>query len=95
MFSLALASMLSHLRLRLEGFFFPQVRQVVNFEFPTFMSDYIHRTGRVGRVGSEGTGIVHNYISRGYEVDLVWKIEVNSSFQLPIENRMESLRKQS
>ena len=54
-----------------------QVKHVINFEFPSFISDYIHRGGRVGRVGSHGTGTVHNYISKIYEVELLWEIEVS------------------
>lgn len=41
------------------------------------MSDYIHRCGRTGRLGSEKNGIVTNLVSSKSEVDLVQKIEVN------------------
>ena len=46
------------------------------------MSDYIHRVGRVGRVGSSSTGTVHSYISQKWEVDLLWKIEVSCTYPL-------------
>ena len=45
------------------------------------MSDYIHRVGRVGRVGSRKTGSVISFISHVWEVDLLWKIEVRQSAQ--------------
>ncbi|KAK3586854.1 hypothetical protein CHS0354_034892 [Potamilus streckersoni] len=52
-----------------------RVQQVVNYEFPDFVSDYIHRTGRVGRVGSKHNGKVISFITKKWEVDLLWQIE--------------------
>ncbi|XP_030855393.1 probable ATP-dependent RNA helicase DDX28 [Strongylocentrotus purpuratus] len=52
-----------------------QVQHVVNFDFPPFMSDYIHRAGRVGRVGSQGSGHVTNFVVHKWDVELVNKIE--------------------
>ncbi|XP_071805981.1 probable ATP-dependent RNA helicase DDX28 [Asterias amurensis] len=52
-----------------------QVRHVINFDFPTFMSDYIHRVGRVGRVNSSGIGHVTNFVVQKWDVDLVKAIE--------------------
>ncbi|XP_068217275.1 probable ATP-dependent RNA helicase DDX28 [Palaemon carinicauda] len=49
--------------------------QVINFEFPKFISDYIHRCGRIGRVGSTHTGKVTNLVHRPSEIELVQKIE--------------------
>lgn len=51
------------------------VRHVINYEFPNVASDYIHRSGRVGRVGQSGEGRVTSLISKRYEVPLVMKIE--------------------
>lgn len=48
---------------------------VINFEFPQFISDYIHRCGRTGRVGSALTGMVTNLVHRRGEIELVKKIE--------------------
>ena len=58
-------------------FVYPQVQHVVNFDFPPFMSDYIHRAGRVGRVGSQGSGHVTNFVVHKWDVELVNKIEVS------------------
>lgn len=52
------------------------VQHIINYDFPTFMSDYIHRAGRVGRVGSIGTGHVTNFITTPREVELAQKIEL-------------------
>ena len=49
---------------------------MINFEFPGNMADYIHRAGRLGRVGSPGTGLALNLIQHKWEVDLLWQIEV-------------------
>lgn len=39
------------------------------------MSDYIHRIGRIGRMGSDNNGTVTNFITGLNEVELVRKIE--------------------
>ena len=48
---------------------------MINYEFPEFISDYIHRVGRVGRVGSS-PGFVLNFVTYKWDVELLWKIEV-------------------
>lgn len=53
-----------------------QVEHVVNFEFPSFIVEYIHRCGRVGRLSSKKHGVVTNLIAGRNEVPLVQKIEV-------------------
>lgn len=52
-----------------------RVQHVINYDFPSFMSDYIHRIGRTGRVGGCASGHVTNFVSKVYEVQLVQKIE--------------------
>ena len=51
------------------------MEHVVNYDFPNYISDYIHRAGRVGRVGSSPTSHVTSYIAYGYECEVLWKIE--------------------
>lgn len=49
---------------------------VINYDVPTNMSDYIHRCGRTGRVGSHlPSGIVTTFVCHPTEVDVVQKIE--------------------
>lgn len=52
------------------------VAHVVNFDFPLHVADYIHRCGRVGRVGSAvKDAVVTNLVSSGREISLVQRIE--------------------
>lgn len=52
------------------------VEHVVNFDFPHHMSDYIHRCGRVGRVGSSVDACrVTNFVVTPPQVELTQKIE--------------------
>lgn len=52
------------------------VAHVINFDFPLHVADYIHRCGRVGRVGSSrGDAQITNFISSGRELSLVQRIE--------------------
>ncbi|XP_031618864.1 probable ATP-dependent RNA helicase DDX28 [Contarinia nasturtii] len=48
---------------------------VINFEFPMYISDYIHRCGRIGRYTSETNCQVTNFISGMNQLNLVRKIE--------------------
>ncbi|XP_009859879.2 putative ATP-dependent RNA helicase DDX28 [Ciona intestinalis] len=52
-----------------------QVKHVINYEVPSNVSDYIHRCGRVGRVGQTHVGVVTSLVSRKWEVPVVMKIE--------------------
>ncbi|XP_011199643.2 probable ATP-dependent RNA helicase DDX28 [Bactrocera dorsalis] len=50
-------------------------RHVINFDFPLHVSDYIHRCGRIGRVGNLTPSVVTNFISSRREVEVVQRIE--------------------
>ncbi|XP_071542618.1 probable ATP-dependent RNA helicase DDX28 [Panulirus ornatus] len=52
-----------------------KVGHVINYEFPKFIADYVHRCGRTGRVGSPASGLVTNLVHRPQEIELVQKIE--------------------
>lgn len=52
-----------------------RARHVVNFDFPLHVADYIHRCGRIGRVGNRNQCVVTNFVSSKREVDLVQRIE--------------------
>ncbi|XP_014259720.1 probable ATP-dependent RNA helicase DDX28 isoform X2 [Cimex lectularius] len=52
------------------------VKQVINFDFPLYMADYIHRCGRTGRCGSPQDCSVINFVSGEREVEIVNKIEM-------------------
>ncbi|XP_053935086.1 probable ATP-dependent RNA helicase DDX28 [Cuculus canorus] len=51
------------------------VQLVVNYDFPATLQDYLHRVGRVGRVGSKAPGTVVSFVTHRWDVDLVRKIE--------------------
>ncbi|KAM4609530.1 putative ATP-dependent RNA helicase DDX28 [Discoglossus pictus] len=52
-----------------------RVEVVVNYDFPATLQDYLHRVGRVGRVGSENLGTVLSFVTHAWDVELVQKIE--------------------
>ena len=56
-----------------------QAKHVINYDFPVYMADYIHRCGRTGRVGSDDNCLITNFVSGDREVDLVQKIEVSTT----------------
>ena len=35
--------------------FLAEIRHRVNYDFPTHIEDYVHRSGRTGRAGASGT----------------------------------------
>ncbi|KAF2904950.1 hypothetical protein ILUMI_01231 [Ignelater luminosus] len=57
-----------------------QIKHVVNYDFPLYAADYIHRIGRTGRFGSPESCKVTNFISGPEEVRLVQKIEASLLF---------------
>ena len=64
------------------------VNHVVNFEMPKFIADYMHRIGRVGRLnhGTRTNGLVTNYVTSKFEVDLVWNIEKSVRLNRELDN---------
>lgn len=52
-----------------------KVKHVINFDFPLYIADYIHRCGRTGRIGHDKNCKITNIISSRREIDLLQKIE--------------------
>ena len=52
-----------------------RVHHVINFECPFFISDYLHRVGRTGRLGSTGPCQVTTFVSFKPNVHLVQNLE--------------------
>lgn len=52
-----------------------QACHIINFDFPNHAADYIHRCGRIGRVGSATNCFVTNFVTGLNEVQLVRSIE--------------------
>ncbi|XP_072938648.1 probable ATP-dependent RNA helicase DDX28 [Epargyreus clarus] len=74
---------------------------IINYDFPLYTSDYIHRSGRVGRLGSP-PGRVSSLLSWPREVQLLQRMEeavrlgqplpaVNANIKRQIEDRIVKL----
>jgi ATP-dependent RNA helicase DDX28 len=72
------------------------VNHVINYEMPKFISDYVHRIGRVGRLNKgarSNDGKVTNFITNRYEVDLVWNIEKSVRLNCELDNVNANVKK--
>lgn len=54
-----------------------RTQHIINYDFPLYTADYIHRSGRTGRIGSPADCRITNLISWPREVELVQKIELS------------------
>lgn len=63
-----------------------QVRHVLNYDFPLYAADYLHRIGRVGRLGSAESCKVTNFVAGFPEVKMVQQIELAIRRNQPLEN---------
>lgn len=53
-----------------------RTKHIINYDFPSYIADYIHRCGRTGRLNAGTDGKVTNYISTDNDTELVQKIEL-------------------
>ena len=58
-FSLGYKRILISTDLTSRGMDFPSIYSVINFDMPNNIDDYIHRTGRAGRLGQDGIAITY------------------------------------
>ncbi|ESN92026.1 hypothetical protein HELRODRAFT_186169 [Helobdella robusta] len=70
-----------------------RAQHVINYDFPHFISDYVHRAGRVGRVGSPHGCFVLNYVVRLWDVELMWKIETSVRRRTELANVNANIKK--
>lgn len=49
---------------------------IINYDVPLTLQDYIHRAGRVGRVGSKVPGAILSFVTHPWDVNLVQKVEL-------------------
>ncbi|GAB1293600.1 Probable ATP-dependent RNA helicase DDX28 [Apodemus speciosus] len=68
------------------------VEVVINYDFPPTLQDYIHRAGRVGRVGSEVPGSVISFVTHPWDVSLVQKIELAARRRRSLPGLTSSVR---
>ncbi|KXJ70985.1 hypothetical protein RP20_CCG021811 [Aedes albopictus] len=59
---------------------------VINFDFPLYAADYIHRIGRIGRVGSRNDCLVTNMVSNQAEIGAVQRVEYAARTNNPLAN---------
>jgi superfamily II DNA/RNA helicase len=70
------------------------VKHVVNYEMPTFIADYVHRIGRVGRFGTTVKGAkVTNLITKAFEIDTVWNIENSIRKGVDLDNLNANIKR--
>lgn len=65
------------------GLDIPEIRLVINYKCPNHMEDYVHRIGRTGRAGNEGTS--YTFITNEeehYAEDLIAALK-NSNKEVP------------
>ncbi|KAF7287301.1 hypothetical protein GWI33_001666 [Rhynchophorus ferrugineus] len=63
-----------------------QVKHILNYDFPLYAADYIHRIGRVGRFGSPKDCQITNFIASDQEIALVQQIELSVRRNQPLTN---------
>jgi superfamily II DNA/RNA helicase len=76
------------------GLDWPFVYLVINFDFPKTLSDYIHRAGRTGRMGTKGVCVS---FYRGFDVNIIERIKQATRMNLPmrLDYSMFSRRKEN
>ncbi|KAL4710585.1 hypothetical protein ACJJTC_003221 [Scirpophaga incertulas] len=62
------------------------VKHIINYDFPLYTADYIHRCGRTGRLGSGDNCRVTNFIAWPREIQMVQKIETSLRKHEPLPN---------
>lgn len=70
------------------GMDFPHLDMVVNFDFPRSPNDYIHRSGRAGRIGNTGT-VVSFYLNK--DIPLLKLLQETKEKKLPVPLTQSSL----
>ncbi|XP_029464441.1 probable ATP-dependent RNA helicase DDX28 [Rhinatrema bivittatum] len=69
-----------------------RVELVINYDFPPTLQDYIHRAGRVGRMGSEAHCIVVSFVTHLWDVELVQKIEIAARKRISLPGMETSIK---
>ncbi|XP_068632719.1 probable ATP-dependent RNA helicase DDX28 [Battus philenor] len=71
-----------------------RTKHIINYDFPLYTSDYIHRCGRTGRMGSDENCMVTNFVAWPREIQLVQKIETSVRKNTDLPNVNANIRRQ-
>nr|XP_026489489.1 probable ATP-dependent RNA helicase DDX28 [Vanessa tameamea] len=71
-----------------------RTRHIINYDFPLYTADYIHRCGRTGRLGSDVDCYVTNFIAWPREIQVVQKIEMSVRRNNELPNVNANIRRQ-
>ncbi|XP_047530312.1 probable ATP-dependent RNA helicase DDX28 [Vanessa atalanta] len=71
-----------------------RTRHIINYDFPLYTADYIHRCGRTGRLGSDVDCNVTNFIAWPREIQVVQKIEMSVRRNNELPNVNANIRRQ-
>lgn len=85
-FRLGYANVISCTDLTSRGLDTTRVKHVLNFDFPRYMADYVHRCGRTGRLNHDKNCSVTSFVCRKREAELVQKIETAARLQQELPN---------
>ncbi|CAB3382593.1 Hypothetical predicted protein [Cloeon dipterum] len=66
---------------------------ILNYDFPVYMADYLHRCGRVGRIGSDVNGRVISFVNGPAEIKNVQAIERSTRTKEPLPNVNGNIKK--
>ena len=70
-----------------------RVKNIINYECPRFIADYIHRIGRVGRLGSRGGAHVTNFVSFKPAVSLLQQLELAVRTGRPLDGMDANIKR--
>ncbi|CAH2241571.1 jg3907 [Pararge aegeria aegeria] len=70
-----------------------RARHIINYDFPLYTAEYLHRTGRTGRLGSSTDCRVTNFVAWPREIQLVQKIEAAVRKNAPLPNVNANIRR--
>jgi superfamily II DNA/RNA helicase len=71
-----------------------QVRHVINYDCPHYVSDYIHRSGRTGRIGTHGDCLVSTLVSFKPDVRMLQDLEMALRLNKPIDSVDANIKQQ-
>ena len=63
-----------------------QINHVIQYDFPTSVTDYLHRVGRTGRVGGVTQCLATTLMTKKKDVRVALKIEVQKPLQIFIKS---------